>query len=455
MKSPIREINGPEMARSSPGKAVSQRAGESKADTRYWLQGKRLQFHDSPEYSARFQLAGRREWFPLGTPNKRGAASKAAEVYAYIQAHGMDAALQRYKPKPTSSVAKAATIGDLIRVASECSNARRDTLDAYVKALRRIVSEVKGIQDGRKFDAFKGGTAEWRERVDSVRVDSITPADVLAWKNSRLQEVGTKALQKRSATVTVNSLIRNAKSLLGKKLLPFIKQKIELPATLPFEGITMEKAPSQRYSSKVDALALLARAKEELAEKDPEGYKVLILALVCGLRRSEIDHLLWRAFDFSSRVLRIEASEYHELKSEDSSGEIDLDEDTTALFKAYRQKAPKDLFVIHSNNPPRNQTKSRCYRCNDTFARVNEWLRLQGVQNKKPLHTMRKEIGSIIASEEGIFAASRYLRHSDIRITNSIYADKKKTITPKAFAGILGAATVISDQPQSHTTAAA
>lgn len=443
------------MARSSPERAISQRAGESKADARYWLKGKRLQFHDSPEYSARFQLAGRREWFPLGTPNKRGAASKAAEVYAFIQAHGMDAALQRYKPKPSTAVSKAATIGDLIRVASECSNARRDTLDAYVKAIRRIVSEVKGIQDGRKFDAFKGGTAEWRERVDSIRVDSIAPADVLAWKNARLHEVGAKALQKRSATVTVNSLIRNAKSLLGKKLLPFIKQKIDLPAILPFEGITMEKAPSQRYSSKVDALALLARAKEELAEKDPEGYKVLILALVCGLRRSEIDHLLWRAFDFSSNLLRIEPSEYHELKSEDSSGEIDMDADVSRIFKSYRLNASKDLFVIRSKNPPRNQTKSRCYRCNETFARVNAWLRSQGVQNKKPLHTMRKEIGSIIASEEGIFAASRYLRHSDIRITNSIYTDKKKTITPKAFAGILGAATVICDQPQSKTTAAA
>jgi hypothetical protein len=50
---------------------------------------------------------------------------------------------------------------------------------------------------------------------------------------------------------------------------------------------------------------------------------------------------------------------------------------------------------------------------------------------------MRKEIGSIIASENGIFEASRYLRHSDIRITSAIYADKKKTVTPNAFAGLL------------------
>ena len=68
---------------------------------------------------------------------------------------------------------------------------------------------------------------------------------------------------------------------------------------------------------------------------------------------------------------------------------------------------------------------------------MNEWLRIHGVDALKPLHTMRKEIGSIIASEHGIFEASRYLRHSDIRITSAIYADKKKTVTPKAFAGVL------------------
>jgi integrase len=81
--------------------------------------------------------------------------------------------------------------------------------------------------------------------------------------------------------------------------------------------------------------------------------------------------------------------------------------------------------------------QSRHYRCNAVFERVNAWLRAQGVDSPKPLHTLRKEIGSIIASEHGIFEASRYLRHSDIRITSAIYADKKKTVIPTAFAGLL------------------
>lgn len=47
----------------------------------------------------------------------------------------------------------------------------------------------------------------------------------------------------------------------------------------------------------------------------------------------------------------------------------------------------------------------------------------------RPIHTLRKEIGAVIASRDGIWKASRYLRHSDIRITSKLYADKKIPVT--------------------------
>jgi integrase len=177
----------------------------------------------------------------------------------------------------------------------------------------------------------------------------------------------------------------------------------------------------------------------------------MILALVCGLRRSEIDNLLWRAFDFPNSILRVETSEFHELKSEDSAGVIDLDADTLALFRGYRAKAATATFVIATtkknriSKKPTVAKKARTYRCEPVFKVVLAWLRKNGVEAAKPLHTLRKEIGSIIASEHGIFEASRYLRHSDIRITSAIYADKKKTVTPKTFAGLLGNPAAVED----------
>ena len=273
--------------------------------------------------------------------------------------------------------------------------------------------------------------------MDSVPLAAITPSKVRAWKNRRLQAAACDPLVKRRAIVTVNSLIRNAGALFGKKILPDIDESLRLPRPLPFEGVNLEKSPSQRYRSKIDPYAVLANARDDLAESDPEGFKILLLALVCGLRRSEIDNLLWRSFDFSNSKINIETTEFHQLKSEDSAGEIDLDRDTLAFFRGLRAKKPKSLFVVESSKAPKKGTTYRSYRCDEVFKRLLAWLREHGVDDTKPLHTLRKEIGSVIASEHGIFEASRYLRHSDIRITSAIYADKKKTVTPRAFEGLL------------------
>lgn len=420
------------------GKATKKKVVLSR-DSRYWLEDGRLfKNHGAAEFSCRFTTLGRREHFNLGSQNKKRAAAKAAEIYSYIQANGWESALERYKPKPTAAALALVSLGELIETATKISSARRQTLEGYAKAFRLIVSEVRGISGDGKFDAYKGGVKKWRAKVDAVALDTITPADILAWKNKRLRAAESDPLAKRRAVVTVNSLMRNAKSLFGKKLLPFIEQSITLPRPLPFDGIALEKEPSLRYISKIDPIAIMAKAKEELAEKDPESFKVMILALVCGLRRAEIDNLLWRAFDFANSSMRVESSEFHELKSEDSAGKVDLDADTLALFLGYRAKKPKAVFVVESPLKHDSKAKAGRYRCNPVFKQVLEWLRKQGVDGHKPLHTLRKEIGSIIASEHGIFEASRYLRHADIHITSAFYADKKKTVTPTAFAGLLG-----------------
>ena len=47
-----------------------------------------------------FSTAGRRERFPLYTPNKAAAASKARDLYVFLATNGWEATLARYrKPK--------------------------------------------------------------------------------------------------------------------------------------------------------------------------------------------------------------------------------------------------------------------------------------------------------------------------------------------------------------------
>src|SRR5208282_2824833 len=86
-------------------------------------------------------------------------------------------------------------------------------------------------------------------------------------------------------------------------------------------------------------------------------------------------------------------------------------------------------FVIASDRPPRTNSERPYYRCDPVLDRLNVWLRSKGIAANKPLHELRREIGALIATEHGIYAASRFLRHSDITTTARHYADRKARIS--------------------------
>jgi hypothetical protein len=214
----------------------------AKSDARYWLVKNRMfKNHDSPEYSCRFTKLKRREHFALGSPNLKIAANKAAEIYSHLQATDWEATLQKYRPETSKPEAPAmVTVGVFIEAACRISSAQPQTLEAYTKALRRIVSEIKKIECKRAHESAGGGTFEWRNKVDGVELASIKPVDILDWKNKRLKNAANP-LEKTHTVVTVNSLMRNAKSLFGKKILPFLEQSLPLSRPLPFHGVPFEK----------------------------------------------------------------------------------------------------------------------------------------------------------------------------------------------------------------------
>ena len=75
-----------------------------------------------------------------------------------------------------------------------------------------------------------------------------------------------------------------------------------------------------------------------------------------------------------------------------------------------------------------SRTWGHAYRCTPVFDFLTAWLRKQGVEGNKPLHTLRKEAGAMIATKKGIYAASRFLRHADIQVTAMHYADHKERV---------------------------
>ena len=120
---------------------------------------------------------------------------------------------------------------------------------------------------------------------------------------------------------------------------------LRLPEPLPFAGVEFFPRESMRYTSRIDAGSLMRQAREELAESDPDSFLVMVLALGAGLRRGEIDRLLWRNVDLAGGRIFIEESEYGALKSEDSRGAVDIDKSTVEILRGFRAMA-KGQFVI-------------------------------------------------------------------------------------------------------------
>ena len=412
--------------------------GHSKTDLKFWKgrifkplwrrsDGLRV---ESANFAVEISFRGRRIKWTLDTPNREAAAARAREIYLFLAANGWEAALARYRPKEAPKPkANEITVEEFLARTRATSHLSNRTFTGYAEALRRIVSDIAHIPgSNRKFDKVNGGRLQWLQAIGAVRLAKITPEALDRWKRAFLSAAKPDPISQRSARVSVNSYLRRAKCLFTKEIIAHLD--ITLPDPLPFAGVKFEKRPNLKYHSDFDVRALVARARAELAQ-DPariELFKIFVLAAMCGLRRHEIDLLPWSAFKFDQGVLRIEATEFFQPKSDESSAELPLEPELVSLFRGYYARA-RSGFVIESASSPSPGTSYLHYRCARQFRDLAHWLRLHDVKTARPLHTLRKEFGSAVNRSHGIHAASRALRHSSIGITAEIYVDSRVRVT--------------------------
>ncbi|MDR2675328.1 MAG: tyrosine-type recombinase/integrase [Opitutaceae bacterium] len=460
----------------SPANPAKPRVSKSHPD--YWAS--RL-YHESgnhadgtrhavPEYSVRIHYKGRRERFALHTANKALAAAKARDIHASLCAAGWQPTLAKYKP-PMTQKTLFPTIGEYLRAARAVSNIAPGTFNIYAAKLRTLVAGVLGItprkitkpvinpatglpQRNRKtgeprtrlvdprFDVHGDKGSQWRDKLDAIRLDAITPEKVQKWLVSRLSEHTASPAKLASTRITLNSHVRNAASLFTPRIIRHLSGTIALPNPPPFDGVEKPSAPVRRYESRISPQILNAKAELELrdaqgdtpdAQARRECYTIYLLALFCGLRRDEIDTLAWNQVDLARGLVYIETNEFTTAKTATSEQSVRIAPDITAHLKAKFARRT-GLFVIESPVAPKPEAATyHHYRCTRLFKRLVAWLRANGgVQARNPLHTLRKEFGSHIARHHGIQAASEALRHGDIRLTFNYYVSpvEKPTFSP-------------------------
>ena len=315
-------------------------------------------------------------------------------------------------------------IGEWLDATQRVFTRRSATFGDYGRSLRLIVSEILAVSKGRaRFG--RRGAKNYRHTIEDAPLSILSAGAVREWQIRRVAQAGGNPARERAARISANSLLRQARSLFSPRLVKFVDPKI-VPAELPLRGVEFFSRESMRYQSKLDPAGLIQRAVRELAD---EPLKVFLLALGAGLRRCEIDRLLWRQVDLVRGMIRVEVTEAGALKTEDSAGTVQIDEELSALLRSFHAKAESEYVIEAGRAETASVPWGRRYRCRVVFAQLNGWLRAEGVTARRAIHELRKEAGSIIATRSGIHAASLFLRHADIQVTAQVYTDHKERIT--------------------------
>lgn len=484
----------------------------AKTDCRHWKQKVR-KAPGKHFYGVQIQSCGERRFLSLGTANKDEAASRAVKLFLDVKSKGWPAVLEEQRPAPKKKIA---TIGAYLAEAEIVAEIEPRTLNEYRKSLRRMVAEIMEIDGSGRFDWRNGKNQKWRAKVDNTRLDAITPGKIQVWIKRELAAVGTDPARQRAKKNTLNGIVRNAKSLFGKKVLPFVEAKLVIPDPHPFKEIRFFPRQSMRYLSKIDPAKVIERAISELATpKDltpteiddniaryvvkmtearrkrkckgefvlsdqrratlpdearqrhremeasrREQWKMFVLALFAGMRFDEIDKLLWTQIDLDRGLVQIDYTAYFRPKTEETVGDIQLDPEVVELLRGWRATAGGGEFVVEATRVARPSASYCAYRTQTHHKHLLDWLRNlefdggRPLENvQKPIHELRKEAGSMVNALHGIHDASSFLRHSDLRVTAAHYLDQRNRVTT-GVGGLLKPSNVVSiDRSQASKTA--
>jgi len=381
------------------------------------------------EWSVRLQHLARREAFALGSANASVAAIKAKEIATCLDANGWEPTLAKFKPNPMVK-ADICTVGEFLADVEEKSHLKPMTVRRYAVKLRKMVADLAKVDAGvrgrakrAKYDYVNGGRKVWLAKVDGQPLDTLTPENVNAWRNHYVTKAGNDPVARKSAERSAASYMRCARALFTPDVTSVLK--VKLPAN-PFTGVKLKDPGAARYHSEINPEWLLACAARELREARPQEYLALFLCLWAGLRRKEADLLLWEQVDLKQRQLSIRRTTHFEPKTEESQRTIDLSVEAVDVLRRFKKGSTSE-FVLAGAQPNISATYDY-YRCDRIWRDLNAWLRGKGVRQQKAIHALRKESGSLVASNFGIEAARQHLGHRDIRTTSSHYVDKKKRV---------------------------
>ena len=357
---------------------------------------------EATTYAVRFTENGKRVVKSLGTANKANAEAKARALLRKSKEIGWEV----LKPKLPGRTK--ATIEDIIEAYSEHAKTGGPkgralaprTVRANVGALRRIAADVEAAT-----------VADMMGKIDG-------------WKKAHAANA-----------VTTDVTLRLARSIFAKKALvrylekghavenPFAGVALANPTIAPFAGFEMARIEK-----------LIAAAKAQLRDADRDAYVIFLLTLCAGLRAQEAT---WaqKVHLTDSSIIVVSDPATHETKAR-RPRPVPLAPSIVAELRAVA--SPDGPYLVGAQ---RATLKRHEIRGEKPLRRLAEWLRGQGITDRKPVHFLRKAYGAAVATRISAFAAQKYLGHSTMAVTEAHYS----ALIEKPSLDLLNGGVVVGD----------
>lgn len=347
-----------------------------------------------------------------GKPRERYFDTKDTGFFVRVLPGGQLSFGARYGDKKHRKEITVGKLGEFtlhtarIKAQEYLRQSKSDRDPAAEKLTRRSIPTLKEWQ-GEYLDEITGRlSAPWiRETkrylkiacadLGSKPLDKVTVDDVARFFQARKDEGPTTA---NRALAALRACLAAA---WRRELIP------DNPAAKVRSG--QENPPRSRVLTDAE----LGRFLKELDKhKDPHIRAAFRLLIEAGVRRSEVLRARWEDFDLEGRTWRLPRpkSQHPEV--------VPLTDELVALLEGL----PRDGAYLLPGRKKKGQPESSLAGPRKTlYGPWTEIKKAAGLEDVTP-HDLRRTFGLHVARTAGLHVASKLLRHSDIRVTERVYA---------------------------------
>ncbi|MGA7991402.1 MAG: site-specific integrase [Thermoanaerobaculia bacterium] len=294
--------------------------------------------------------------------------------------------------------------------------ADRITLTMARERARHLLAQAELGRDpaaekerARKMPTWRSWTKTYLERVamkkksprEDVRFLGPASASVRAWGTRPLDEIGREDVERlhvalKKTPTGANRALASVRACLSAAV------RAGHVAVNPARGIThfRESPPRDRVLSDEE----MGRLRRALAAEDAFDRAAFAMLILTGARLSEALHARWADLDLKAGTWRIPSPK---------TGRPQVVPLPAAIVEILTGLPHVGPYVI----PGRDKDRPR-YDLQGPWKRVRDAAELEGVR----IHDIRRTFGLAVTRISGLLVASKLLRHSNVMVTERVYA---------------------------------